>query len=164
MKPHRVALISCLIFLAATRVVAAQTALLFLPIDSGRVVRFQLHGGDVQRGRLLAPLCPTSIRMVFCWYPGHPCTAGDSAGIGSVLTADLSRLDVVAGTRWRTGALIGALFGIPAGAVGHAFASDPDAGSGHAAPAAQYLVIGALGGALWGAIFGAGFDAWRPAP
>ena len=164
MKPHRVALTSCLVLLAATHVGAAQTPLLSLPIDSGRVVRFQVHGGEAQRARLLARLDPTSIRMVFCRYPGNPCTAGDSAGIRSVLTADLTRLDVVAGTRWRTGALIGALFGIAAGGVGHAFASDPDAGSGHAAPAAQYLVIGALGGALWGALFGSGFDAWRPAP
>ena len=142
----------------------AQTPLAAQPIDSGALVRIRTLSGSAVRGRLFNRLEPSSSHLQLCIYPGRSCTQPSDERVRTFATADISRIDIAAGSRWRTGALIGALLGAASGSLGHAFAEDSDAHSGPVAPEAQFLIIGALGGALWGAIFGAGFDAWRLAP
>ena len=131
-------------------------------LDSGTLERVRLDSGSTLRGRLVTTLEPGAQQLQLCLYPGRDCSGAADSRVRGIEMSAITRLEVSAGSRWRTGALIGGILGIAAGGLAYGLDSDTDAGSGPAGPAAVYYIRGTLGGALWGALFGAGFDAWRP--
>ena len=126
----------------------AQMPLATQPIDSGTLVRIRLDSGTAIRGRLLATFVPGTSQLQLCLYPGRACTGAADPRGHTIETRVVGRLEVAAGSRWRTGAVIGAVLGIAAGGLGHGFALDSDSHSGPVPPAARFYIAGALGGAL----------------
>ncbi len=144
----------------------AQTPTLPTTVDSGRVVRLHTPTGKLV-GRLTSPFRNTDPVVHFCRYPGPPCQgATDSTGIRSLDTAALLRLEVSAGTKWRSGAVIGGVAGVLlgwlAGELEHGFC-ESNCGS-RTSIMVRNTVTGALVSAGIGAIWGSGFPRWEDAP
>lgn len=154
-----------LVFLAVvSSPVDAQVPLATQPLDSGVLVRARLHDGSALRGRLLTPFTPGTPSLRLCLYPGRPCSAASDDRARTIPTSGLTRLHVAAGTRVRTGAVVGALVGVLAGEFVYGLSKGLCESSGCVPPRFRTLLVGALGFGLFGAVFGTGFDAWAPAP
>jgi hypothetical protein len=132
-------------------------------VDSGTLVRIQFDSGSAVRGRLMGALQPGAQWLQLCLYPGRQCSGATDARVRTLDASAIRRLEVSAGGRSGTGALIGGVLGFLAGALAHGFASDTDSG-GHPQSVMPFLVRGVLGGALWGVIVGGSLDSWRRAP
>ena len=131
-------------------------------LDSGTVVRLQLHSGIREKGKLLSPYAPESSRIRYCHYPAPPCRVGDER-YRDQPTSDLSNLEVRRGTAWLSGLAIGGVVGVAFGALVVAFAegvgeSPVSTGEKARAIAGGTLVFGGLG-----ALVGSAFERWgRP--
>jgi hypothetical protein len=142
---------------------AAQDALVRAALDSGALVRVHPVSGAAVRGRLLAPLAPSSDTIALCQGREAHCTdRGDSTAIRRIATASVSRVEVARGTQWATGAAIGGAtglaFGLLAGAATDAcVVSDCGGPSASAIFGVSLLVFG-----LIGALVGSSFPAWGP--
>ena len=145
---------------------AAQDSLIHATIDSGTLIRVHPATGASIRGRLIAPLTPTSITAQVCRYPAPPCTpASDSLAFRRIPTASLVRVDVQQGSRWGTGAIIGGVFGGVLGGLAGAWAnSDCLDSGGCGAPTAVFALVGAAFFGGFGALIGSGSPKWVPAP
>jgi hypothetical protein len=83
----------------------------FVPVDSGKVIRFQA-GGVVTHGRLLMPLTLTSESVAFCRFPGPPCVPPvEPWQVGQLFPATLEHLEVQIGNKAVKGAWIGGVLG-----------------------------------------------------
>ena len=131
-------------------------------LDSGTVVRLQLHSGVREKGKLLSPYASDSSRIRYCHYPAPPCRVGDER-YRDQPTSDLSNLEVRRGTAWLSGLAIGGVVGVAFGALVVAFAegvgeSPVSTGEKARAIAGGTLVFGGLG-----ALVGSAFERWgRP--
>jgi len=83
-------------------------------IDSGTVIRVHLQNDGVEAGRLLAPLRPGSATAEYCLFPAPPCARGSTRHVQRSLE-DALALDRYGGTRFETGALVGAALGAALG-------------------------------------------------
>jgi hypothetical protein len=162
MKCLAAVLLGSLVFLSTpSAALRAQAPLLLQPIDSGVLVRMRLATGESVRGRLLARLDPGSERVIYCRYPGNPCTDSTAAGVRVQPMAGVLGLEVGAGSRAVPGALLGALAGLGGALLGDALlASLCDT-----PPCRHALVIPlVIGGAVLGALRGSADIVWHPAP
>lgn len=141
----------------------AQTPLLTQPIDSGRLVQIQIAGGEQVRGRLLARFGPKDERVIFCRYPGNPCTDSAAAGRRVQSTSGIVRLDIAGGSRAAHGAVIGGLIGLGMGLLEGALIRGLCDSNNCPDPTGVTVAMTA-GGALWGAIFGSTTIVWRSPP
>jgi hypothetical protein len=141
----------------------AQDALVRTALDSGALIRVHPVSGAAVRGRLVAPLAPSSDTIALCQGRVAHCTdPGDSTAIRRIATASVSRVEVARGTQSATGAAIGGAtglaFGLLAGAAtGACAASDCGGPSAGAILGASLLVF-----SLIGALVGSSFPAWGP--
>jgi len=144
---------------------AAQDALVRAAVDSGTLVRIQPVSGAAVRGRLMAPLEPSSNAVAICQRRGGRCPdPGDSTAIRRIPMASVSRLEVARGAHAGTGAAIGGAFGLGFGVLASA-ATDACAGSDCGGPSAAAILGGSiLVFSLIGALIGAGVPAWGPPP
>jgi hypothetical protein len=100
----------------------AQQPRSFEPIDSGKVIRFQV-AGVVNHGRLLMPLTMGSDSVRYCRFPGPPCQPPiEPWQIGRLQPSMLEHLDVQVGTKAAKGAWIGGVVGAVLGYVAAGFA------------------------------------------
>ena len=104
-----------LLLLCATAVCGQRPA--GLPtVDSGKVVRAWLPSGEL-RGRLLIPLTAGMDSVLYCMYPGPPCT-GLAERTRWLQLGAAQHLDVQVGTRAGKGAWIGGVYGGLMGLLG----------------------------------------------
>ncbi len=153
-------LLMCAVMLVSmTASIEAQQPAARATVDSGLVVRAWV--GDVEtRGRLLAPMHAASDSVLYCRYPGPPCSVPiHSSQLGWFHPDDLDHLDVQIGNRAGKGAWVGGVIGVLLFQLGGAFAqgfcesqcpSDTDVLVGA-------LVRGGLVGGGVGALIGSGF-------
>jgi len=140
----------------------AQTPAPPFQLDSGTVVRLQLHSGVRERGKLLSPYTQDSSRVRYCHYPAPPCRVGDER-YRDKPASDFSAVEVRRGTGWLPGLVIGGVVGGAFGAFLVAFAEsvgDTRASTGEKASAVAggTVVFGGLG-----ALIGSAFEKWgRP--
>jgi hypothetical protein len=140
----------------------AQTPAPPFRLDSGTVVRLQLHSGAWEKGKLLSPYAQDSSRVRYCHYPAPPCRVGDER-FRDKPASDFSIVEVRRGTAWLPGLVIGGLVGAAFGGFVVAFAEgvgDSPASTGEkvSAVAGGAVVFGGLG-----ALIGSAFEKWgRP--
>jgi hypothetical protein len=153
-----------LILGVTSRTALAQGSPVTQPLDSGTVVRLMWQKEPARVGRLLAPLQPASDSVVYCRYPGPPCSSSPSSGREVRLTAELTRVEISHGSRAGRGALIGAGIGVAVLGLGRIAFADQDS----PAPATGQRVAGAITfvalSAGVGALIGRGSRQWTLAP
>lgn len=144
---------------------SAQDSLVPATLDSGTLVRVHPVSGADYRGRLLAPLAPSSDVIALCRGRGARCTdPGDSASMRQIPTASVSRIEVARGTQSATGAAVGGAFGLAFGVLAGA-ATGACVGGDCGGPSAEAIMAGSIVMfALIGALVGAGIPAWGPPP
>jgi hypothetical protein len=143
----------------------AQQPLVRTTLDSGTVVRLHLNTGDAEAGRLLAPFATDSTTFRFCRFPAPPCSGPAGPRYAERLVADVRSVDRHTGTRWKRGALVGAVIGTTW--VVSLFASGADCFPDLAGISRVGACATSIGGfisipALVGAIVGSGWHTWRP--
>ena len=136
----------------------AQRPLVSRKLDSGAVVRMTFYSGRREVGRLIAPFGPDSVLLRYCPYLQSSCPVSADRGT-QVPATGVARLDVRQGTHARTGAILGAVLGVPLTIAG---LSNVDQ-SPSDWQAAGLLVGGVALSAGWGALVGSWLDAWKPA-
>lgn len=145
-----------LVLAAGGRPLRAQAPLVTQPLDSGMLVQMHFASGDSARGRLLARLGPDSRDIVFCRYPGNPCTALGSSGRRALPISGVVRLDRAVGAHTTRDALVGGLSMMAGALLGSAiYHAPPEPGI--------VLGLGALGTVL-GSLIGSWDLVWGPAP
>jgi len=131
-------------------------------IDSGALVRMHLISGDTVCGRLLARLAPTSARVVYCRYPGSPCSDSTAPGFRRQPVGSIRLLELGVHPRpiWAYAALGGVM------GVGSAWLAQQTLGrlcdEGQCRPV-PWLPL-ALAGIVWGVVYASESVTWRPAP
>ncbi|HSJ75103.1 MAG TPA: hypothetical protein VK899_02795 [Gemmatimonadales bacterium] len=162
MKLRRAAQLATQLLLLTPTGLRAQTSAPPFQLDSGTVVRLQLHSGAREKGKLLSPYAQDSSRVRYCHYPAPPCRVGDER-YRDKAASDVSNLEVRRGTAWLPGLVIGGLVGAAFGAfvvgfeesVGDRPVTD---GEKFRAIAGGTLIFGGLG-----ALVGSAFERWgRP--
>jgi hypothetical protein len=131
----------------------AQQPRAFEPVDSGKVIRFQV-GGVVARGRMLTTLHSTSDSAMYCRLPGPPCAGQvEPWQVGWVRPATLEQLEVQVGTNTakgaRIGAVVGALLTFASYSIAAGFCESQCPSN------TEVIVSSGLIGGLWGAGIGA---------
>jgi hypothetical protein len=106
--------------------VAAQGAPISHSLDSGTVVRLRWGQGPAEVGKLLAPLEPGGVNVVYCRYPGPPCAGATVARAEARPVQGLTGVEVQPGQRTGRGALLGAVLGAGFLAVGRLTWYDAD--------------------------------------
>ncbi|MFL5531965.1 MAG: hypothetical protein ACJ8BC_08320 [Gemmatimonadales bacterium] len=162
MKLRRAAETAIQLLLLTTMKLSAQTPARPVMLDSGTVVRLQLHSGVREKGKLLSPYTQDSSRVRYCHYPAPPCRVGDER-YRDQPADDVSGLEVRRGTAWLPGLLIGGAVGVVFGLAAAGFAeslSEVPNTSGQEITA----VVGstAFFGGL-GALIGSAFEKWDAA-
>jgi len=144
---------------------AAQDALVRAVVDSETLVRILPVSGAAARGRLMAPLAPSSEAISICAGRGARCThPADSASVRQLQVASVSRIEVAHGTHSGIGAAIGGAFGLGFGLLASA-ATDACVESGCGGPSATAVLGGSiLVFSLIGALIGGSVPAWGPPP
>ena len=152
-----------IVLLLALRTRAGAQGLRTVPIDSGTLVRLHVSNHQSVRGRLLQPLSPATANLIFCRYPGTPCTAFSDPRVETIPGAQVARLDVATGSHWVRGGLIGAAVGAALGgvfiALGNGLCDTADCKSSSRRAALGPLALG-IG---IGVLFGSASIVWRPA-
>jgi hypothetical protein len=145
--------------------VAAQGRLVRATVDSGTLIRMHPDSGPYLRGRLIAPLTPTSALVHVCRYPAPPCTPeSDTSAFQQIPTSSLARIDLQEGTTWVNGAIIGGGVGGLLGAfIGGFGASMCEQSDGCGVSALGIGLVGMVAGGGVGAVIGTAFPRWRPA-
>jgi hypothetical protein len=128
-------------------------------LDSGTVVRLQLHSGVREKGKLLSRYAADSSRVRYCHYPAPPCRVGDER-YRDQSASDVSSVEVRRGTAWLPGLAIGGVVGVAFGALVVAFAEDVGE-----SPVSTGEKVRALGGGTivfggLGALIGTAFERW----
>jgi hypothetical protein len=128
------------------------------------VVRLSWRERPTRIGRLLAPLEQTSDSVIYCRYPGPPCSSGSLSGVETRPTDQLMRVEIPRGSRATQGALIGAGVGAAVLGLGRMAFADRDSPapwtSQRAATAITFVALSAGVGAL----IGRGSTRWMLAP
>jgi hypothetical protein len=129
-------------------------------LDSGTVVRLQLHSGVREKGKLLSPYAPDSSRLRYCHYPAAPCRVGDER-YRDQPTSDVSKVEVRRGSAWLPGLVLGGVVGAGFGSLAVGFSESVgdvplSTGEKARAIAGGTLVFGGLG-----ALIGSAFERWR---
>jgi len=153
------ALVLHLLWLFPTTGLPAQAPARPFKLDSGTVVRLQLHSGIREKGKLLSPYAPESNRIRYCHYPAPPCQVGDDR-YREQPTSDLSNVEVRRGTAWLPGLVIGGVVGAVFGSLIVGFSESVgdvplSTGEKARAIAGGTLVFGGLG-----ALVGSAFERW----
>ena len=131
-------------------------------LDSGTVVRLQLHSGIREKGKLLSPYAPESTLIRYCHYPAPSCRAGDER-YREQPSSDVSSVEVRRGSAWLPGLVIGGVVGAVFGSLVVGFSESVgdvplSTGEKASAVAGGTLVFGGLG-----ALVGSAFERWgRP--
>ena len=138
---------------------AAQAPARPFTLDSGTVVRLQLHSGVREKGKLLSAYAPDSSRLRYCHYPAPPCRVGD-ARYRDQPTSDVSNVEVRRGNAWLPGLVIGGVVGAVFGSLVVGFSESVgdvplSTGEKARAIAGGTLVFGGLG-----ALVGSAFERW----
>jgi hypothetical protein len=148
---------------------SAQDSLVHATVDSGTVVRMHRESGPPVLGRLVQPLTPSSVLLLYCPYPAGACKgASDTLAIQRTSTASLTGLEVQHGDYFAEGlifgGLIGALFGTFVGATANAVC-DGDTGPFMCSYSpGTYALVSAIAYALIVGSTGAKTPRWKPAP
>ena len=128
-------------------------------LDSGTVVRLQLHSGLREKGKLFSPYAADSSRVRYCHYPAPPCRVGDER-YREKSASEVSSVEVRRGTAWLPGLVIGGFVGLAFGALVVEFAED--VGESPVSTGEKVRAIGGgtiLFGGL-GALIGTAFEQW----
>lgn len=150
-----------LLWLISTGLLAQAPARPF-KLDSGTVVRLQLHSGVREKGKLLSPYASDSSRIRYCHYPAPPCRVGDERYRDQPIS-DVSNVEVHRGSAWLPGLVIGGVVGAVFGSLVIGFSESVgdvplSTGEKARAIAGGTLVFGGLG-----ALVGSAFERWgRP--
>jgi hypothetical protein len=137
----------------------AQTPARSFKLDSGTVVRLQLHSGVREKGKLLSPYTQDSSRVRYCHYPAPPCRVGDER-YREKSASEVSSVEVRRGTGWLPGLVIGGVLGVAFGFVAADFAESINetpntTGQEVRAVAGSTVFFGGLG-----ALIGSAFERW----
>ena len=161
---YQAALLLALASVVAPTDVAAQGRLVRATVDSGTLIRMHPDSGPYLRGRLIAPLTPTSTLVHVCRYPAPPCTAtSDSSAFQRIPTSSLARIDVQEGSNWTNGAVVGGLIGGFLFGLAGAFANGMCEESEGCASVPAYVMVGGVTFGALGALIAGGSPRWRPA-
>jgi hypothetical protein len=144
--------------------VLAQDRLVRATVDSGTLIRMHPDSGPYLRGRLVAPLTPTSTLVHVCRYPAPPCTPqSDSSAFQRIPTSSLARIDVQEGNNWVNGAMVGGLIGGFLFGLAGAFANGMCEESEGCASVPAYVMVGGVSIGALGALIAGASPRWRPA-
>jgi hypothetical protein len=151
------------LLLLAPLSLAAQAPVRPIRLDSGAVVRLQLHSGPRLKGKLLSPYATDSSRVRYCPYPAPPCRVGDDR-YRETSAGDISSWEVHQGTGWRRGLIVGALAGAGAGYLLIEFIESTGdtpitTGEKFRVVVSSTAVLGGLG-----ALIGSAFERWGRRP
>ena len=150
-------------FAASTSASAQQVGT--VPLDSGTLIRISTTAGGAVRGRLLERFQPSlSSTLVFCAYPRSPCLSRTDPHVQSLSIAEVSTLDIAAGSHWLKGGSIGAGIGAGLG-VFFIYLNNGLCDTSECRSAGPRTALGlTLFGFGLGALFGASSPRWKSAP
>lgn len=156
--------LAALLLAATPAASAAQLKLLYVPLDSGAVVRLFMADGRRETGRLLALFHPDSTRFVYCPGLRTRCDGVDRAAPRTLGVERVVRVETRRGHRAVMGAIVGlgVALGVTAGACAlvEGLGCDPARGGFF-----SYAALPAgLGGAALGALIGSSLHVWAQAP
>ena len=149
---------------AGARSSAAQSRLVYFPLDSATVVRLHLFRGGTVSGELLQPFASDSSQFVTCAARPNRCRWNLSRYRRVTDTIDVRRVDLRRGGRTAQGALVG--MGVLLGGSA-AFCALTDTGGCDPAKGGYFSYVAlpsALVGAALGALVGARVPKREPAP
>jgi len=160
---RRAAELALLLLVLSSLTLRAQTPAGPVKLDSGTVVRLQLHPGIREKGKLLSPFAQDSRRVRYCHYPAPPCRVGDER-YRDKAASDVSNLEVRRGTAWLPGLIIGGVVGVVFGLGAAGFAESMSETPNTTGEEISAVVGGAAFFGGLGALIGSAIEKWDAVP